>query len=224
MSGSGTPSECGNCSFFTTLGPHTVCQRHPPISMAGSPGSVGLWPIVGNNDWCGEWASTWFPAPSPSYSAAVSGFANPTAGDVFSISGSASRVVRIVLLEISGLCGSNTMAAISLILRSKLNTGGTPTVLPGINNDNTDPAATAVATVYAAAPTVGTPVGTVRAVRLPITNQSTMVPASPGHFFGANLLGEPITLRGAQSCLCVTTPAINQAVWDISVQWTESAQ
>ena len=60
--------QCGNCKFANLLpgSPDLICQRMPPLpilygmvqSVIGGPPQprvVGHWPLVGADNWCGEW-------------------------------------------------------------------------------------------------------------------------------------------------------------------------
>jgi hypothetical protein len=83
----------------------------------------------------------------------------PFVGQIFQIQGSATKTIRIINFEISGRATTAGGLDFSVARRSTAASGGTP-VTPTISIvDPVDPAATAVATYYTAAPTVGTIVG-----------------------------------------------------------------
>jgi hypothetical protein len=54
-------SNCASCTYYE--GGHTndgrssngegLCRYNPPVSQPG-PDSHGLWPVVGQSDWCGH--------------------------------------------------------------------------------------------------------------------------------------------------------------------------
>jgi len=71
--------KCQNCQFYdrkdgrSTDGRTTMwgqCRRHSPLLSPHSPQSSksyvveGIWPVVRDDDWCGEWFA---PAPTAPY-------------------------------------------------------------------------------------------------------------------------------------------------------------
>lgn len=60
--------NCGNCVYVepntaaervgtTGLAAH-LCRRHPPtFSPDPLSGHIGVWPVVDDDDWCGEWVA-----------------------------------------------------------------------------------------------------------------------------------------------------------------------
>jgi hypothetical protein len=178
-----------------------------------------MWPVIEPTDWCGAWSPFWNPAD---YSAAVVNFANTSAGDLLCITGSATQVVRVQRVSISGAAANAATIDIALFLRSALDTGGTPTVIAPVVSDLLDPPATAKVSAFSVAPTAGTPIGPIRAQKYQISpaNQGgTTIPlvwvAEPG-------TQELAVLRGATNTLCVWTSGLNGGTWDLSVQWLES--
>lgn len=140
-----------------------------------------------------------------------------SATDIFTITGSATKVVRVT--EVSVQCTITTAAAVAvqLVKRSSANTGGTSTTPTAVAHDSTNPAATAVVRAYTANPSaLGTVVGPVRATR-----ETWLAPASV-----ANAPRNPFTLyhglsvvlRGASEVLAVnlngaTVTGGNCAAW-----------
>lgn len=103
----------------------------------------------------------------PTYSVGIVGFtpvATPT--DFWQITGSATKIVRVLRISISGIATSATSVDLQLIKRSTASTGGTPTAPTIAPHDSNDSAATAVVNQFAANPTTGTGVGTVRSQKL----------------------------------------------------------
>jgi len=149
--------------------------------------------------------------------------ANTAAGDLFCLTGSASQVVRVQRVSISGQTNNATTVDMSLVLRSSLNTGGTPTTVPVIPSDGLDPPATASVTAYGTAPVAGTTVGTIRA-----QNYQMSAANQGGTTIAVVWLPTPRTqelavLRGATNTLCIATSGLTGGSWDISVHWLESA-
>lgn len=53
-------AQCSNCAFVVQAsGGKFTCHRYPPASSWLMPGGGGSWPLVDNQDWCGEWDGTW---------------------------------------------------------------------------------------------------------------------------------------------------------------------
>jgi len=58
--------SCANCHFndiqivfFEDVGeqsPHNVCKRFPPQVVPTPDGAISLFPLIHDEDWCGEWA------------------------------------------------------------------------------------------------------------------------------------------------------------------------
>lgn len=102
------------------------------------------------------------------YSVGVTGFtpaATPT--DFWQITGSATKTVRVMFLEISGFATAAITEDIQLVKRSTASTGGTPTALTVMPYDSNDAAPTAVVNTFAANPSpLGTSVGIGRSKKL----------------------------------------------------------
>lgn len=96
------------------------------------------------------------------YSAAfdVTGYATPT--DLWAIGGSASKTIKINRISVNGQATTSTQVDLLLVKRSTANTGGTPTSITLVPMDSADAAASATVVSYAAAPVLGTLVGSVR--------------------------------------------------------------
>lgn len=156
------------------------------------------------------------------YSASVAGLVTAlVATDIFTITGSASKTVKITQIQVAAT-GNNNNVDLDLIKRSTANTGGTSTSRTAVPHDSTDAAATATVLAYTVNPTLGTPVGTVRA-----TNFATASAISPQadrvvFDFGASI-SKPIVLRGTSQVLAVNLNGntIAAPAVDISVEWTE---
>lgn len=156
------------------------------------------------------------------YSASVAGLVTAlVATDIFTITGSASKTVKITQIQVAAT-GNNNNVDLDLIKRSTANTGGTSTSRTAVPHDSTDAAATATVLAYTVNPTLGTPVGTVRA-----TNFATSSAISPQadrvvFDFGASI-SKPIVLRGTSQVLAVNLNGntIAAPAVDISVEWTE---
>lgn len=104
----------------------------------------------------------------PTYSCGVLGFtpvATPT--DFWQILGSATKVVRVLRISLSGVATSGATVATQLIARSTASTGGTPSPQTAMHHDSNDSAPTAVVNTFAANPSpLGTSAGVGRAQAL----------------------------------------------------------
>lgn len=159
------------------------------------------------------------------YSAAVSGFATALlATDVFVISGSASKTIRLTQVHISGTTssGSGISSNISFIKRSAANTGGTSVSLTNVPHDSANTAGTAAVKYYTANPlTLGTAVGSVRTYRYNFTNASVSNPFLNWEF--GNRPSQGLVLRGVAESLAINFGAttITGASISIMIEWTE---
>lgn len=156
------------------------------------------------------------------YSAAITGLVSAAlATDVFTISGSGTKTIKVTKISIDGLAAAGGNFTVQLIKRSTANSAGTSTTLTDVPHDSTDAAATATVKAYTVNPTLGTAVGTVRSNRVFISGVSTTSSVEDIQNFGD--LGQEIILRGTTESLCmnlgattITTPSLN--IW---VEWVE---
>ena len=100
--------------------------------------------------------------PPTTYGASITGLALALlATDVFVISGSATKTVRITKISFDAIQTTAGQAIIILARRSTADTLGTSTAPVAVTFDTTNAAATAVVLAYTANPTLGTLVGNV---------------------------------------------------------------
>lgn len=165
--------------------------------------------------------------PVASYSAAAGPFAAaalPT--DIFTITGSATKVVRIKKIYFSPSATNATSYNFLLIKRSTANSGGTSTLLTNVPNDSDDIAATATVRSYTANPTLGTTVGTIRAYRLVVPQGAPLGGAANGPlnevYFGDNS-SKSIALRGTAESLSLNLNGVTLLgnSFCVFVEWTE---
>lgn len=159
-----------------------------------------------------------------SYSACASGFVPPAAAtDVFTITGSATKVIRVTRIELSGTttAGSGTDVNCSLIRRSTPDSGGVRVADTVVSHDTTNPSGTATVGHYTTNPTLGTSLGAIRAVRLPIATVGA--PASTVDWDFGVRPSQAVVLRGTSEQLCVNFGGgtITGPVITIYVEWTE---
>lgn len=151
-------------------------------------------------------------AQLPTYivsAAALTAYATPT--DIFCISGSATKTVRLVTFSFYIQSTAAASGTWIWVKRSTADTGGSPTNPTAIPLDSADPAATAVVNLYTAAPSaLGTSLGnlfvqvfntTTLALSSISLNSAAVVngiayPSTPGY-------SKPLTLHGANESLCL---------------------
>ena len=139
----------------------------------------------------------------PTYTAASAAFTpGATPDDVFTITGSATKIIYVVRMGIS--CTQTTAGLNSWFIRkrSTANSGGTSAAVAAVSHDGSNAAASATVLQYTADPTLGTPIGDVWSgwINSPVVTtasigeQGVVVP-----FWVPQ--GEPIILRGTGSVL-----------------------
>lgn len=167
-------------------------------------------------------------ATSPQYTySAVAVAATPaaTATDFLTLTGSASRTIKVLRwrVAVSVTAGSASPFDVQLVKRSAANTGGTATTPTAVPWDSTFPAAGATARLYSANPTLGTPVGALRALRATTTTGTGQLALLQGEFELVDPQHGPVVLRGAAEVLALNfngaSPA--NAVVTSEVVWTE---
>lgn len=158
-----------------------------------------------------------YPA-GPVYSACAVGITSPSpATDVFTISGSATKNVRVHNIIFTGTLGTAAARDVLLIKRSTANSGGTAAVSTNIPLDSNYAAASAVVRSYTVNPTLGNAVGTLRVRRIGVpTAAATALDVADFEFM------VPSTLRGVAQSLCVSLNNVaNAVVWSCYVEWSE---
>ena len=164
------------------------------------------------------------PYEPQTYSAAASNFvtaATPT--DIFNITGSASKTIRIHKVRVTGSTTSGSAIKLNVvgIKRSAANTGGTRVVATNVAHDSLNAAPTANAGHYTANPSaLGAAVGTMRASHIGITN-SGITGGSVEWVFSES--GQPLILRGVAEQFCVNfnSTTVTGSLISIIVEWSE---
>jgi hypothetical protein len=156
------------------------------------------------------------------YSASITNLgvaSTPT--DIFTIIGSASKTVKVRKIVFTASKTANAIFDVLIIKRSTANTGGTSTTPTLVPHVSTNSAATAVVRAYTANPTLGTAIGTLKALKAWIIGGVTAAP----HILEIDFKEQPITLIGVAELLSInlnstgTTVAGNQM--NISIEFTE---
>ena len=138
--------------------------------------------------------------------------------DVFTLTGSSTRTVRIQRFLLTGSQTTGSYVNFDFTRRSTANSGGTSTTLTAQVNDTNFAAATATPRVYSANPTLGTSVGTMEyKLYIPST-------ASPNQgIILDEVFQNPIVLRGASQvwALNFNNTAVTGASFSATIWWTE---
>lgn len=145
-----------------------------------------------------------------------------SATDVFTITGSASKTVRILRIGISGIQTTAGLVNVILAKRSTANSGGTSVAATAVPNDSANGAATATVLSYTVNPTPGTLVGNVRGGLIEIGGAASVVNEGVIYDFG-NLPGQCIVLRGTNQVLAVNLNGVTVTGGSMTywVEWSE---
>lgn len=172
--------------------------------------------------------------PKVTYSAAFFGLA-PAASttDLVCIAGSASKVVKVQQIELSGSAGTTLSLPATVLRRTSVNTGGTAastTANPAntvSKRDTANPTHTATLISYTANPTIVDTSPTYIASKQLAVSLTTMATVSIPAVFDwgpdNSNLNQPPTLRGAAAQICVNFNGTSLASGLItgSITWTE---
>lgn len=163
--------------------------------------------------------------PKASYSASIRALAvaaNPT--DIFTLTGSATRVVRIKRVVISPIKTTASQVVFLLLKRSTANAGGVSTSPAAVPEDSQDGAATAVPRAYTTNPgALGTLVGNIRSLNIFTPAAATATRAAPyTEVFGGEGMKLPV-LRGTGEVFAVNLNGVTMTggAVSVSIDWTE---
>lgn len=159
------------------------------------------------------------------YSASAQLAPAATATDVFTITGSATKTVRILRVQLTGQATAAANVVIALAKRSAANTGGTSAAITAVPHDSTDAAATATVLNYSVNPAgLGALVDNPR-------RQLLALPASSSPAFGATPVvwefttrnGKGIVLRGIAQVLAINLlgQTVTGGSMGVDIEWTE---
>lgn len=158
-----------------------------------------------------------------SYSAtAIAVGAGAVTTDVFRITGSASRTIRVTKIAFSGTQTTAAVRDVVIIKRSTANTGGTVATITAVPHDSTSPAASAVVQSYTTnAATLGTSIGAVTARKVFIPTAT----GDPDEYvleFGSRP-AQAVVLRGANEQLSINLNSVASAgaTFNMKVEFTE---
>jgi hypothetical protein len=169
---------------------------------------------------------TTLPGRLYTYSATITGLAPAaSATDLVTLSGSATKVVRVLRHDCVGTSTAAGSVVLNSIMRSTADTAGTSTSPAAVPYDSNNVAATGVVKAYTANPTLGTAIGT------PLRTISfNTAPASAAGSTAASVRYDDIvtaqvpTLRGVAQSLALNAAGVtlpSGAALTCSFVWTE---
>lgn len=176
-------------------------------------------------------------SPKPSYSDAqgvintfyaslIDGVPAASGTDVVCLNGSATKVVRLKRVDISGTQTTAGQTPVSININSAADTGGTPGTAPTIiKADQSAAAASATLIYYTANPTIGGAIGAVKTAQVTLPAPASVGAASlvTRFDFGGYDEGH-IVLRGVAQQACVNWNAKSTTgnKVDVNFVWTET--
>lgn len=139
--------------------------------------------------------------------------------------GSATKVVKVVSVKISGAAATASQDIPFLIKKhSVANSSGTATQPAAVPVDSTNPAATAVFNVYTVDPTMGTSLGAI-AEGVVSCGLATVAGGSPDVTIPlVSNFGQAVTLRGVAESISIDLAGVtlaNATTANIEIVWTE---
>lgn len=144
------------------------------------------------------------------------------ATDVITLSGSATKTVKVlgVYFKMTATTGANGTCL--LVKRSTANSGGTSTTLTVVPFDSNDAAGTAVVRAYTVNPTLGTSVGNIYTDEFYVSGGGT-VSSTPFQYDSFYFVNKPITLRGVNESVAVNLNGVTYSgnVARANFIWTE---
>lgn len=156
------------------------------------------------------------------YAGSITGVV-PTTGatDVFTLTGSGTKTIKITRIVVSGIAASLTTFDVSLIIRSTANTAGTSSSITAVPYDSNNVAATATCLAYTANPTLGTSVGSIGGIK--ITFLTATSAATPTIISWADRPAQAPTLRGINQVFAINFngSSIVAGNVDFTIEWTE---
>lgn len=147
-----------------------------------------------------------------------------TATDVLTISGSASKTIRVLRFGVSGSATTAASFLMQLIKRSAADTGGTGAAVTAAAMDSTNAAATSVVTNFSVNPAgLGAVVAPVRSAYVGLTGTSGLVGGTIQEWIFSTANDQALVLRGAAQILALNLGGVTitggaLSVW---VEWSE---
>lgn len=218
----GTPSQMG---WSLGYGPVALQLGTPTADTAQGANNQLSAPIV--NQLAAGQSIAFTDGLKTSYSAAIGGLVGVTAcTDLFTLTGSATKTIRITRVDISGAIATTAQQVeVFGLVRSTANATGTSTSPAAVPYDSNDPAATAVVRAYTANPgTLGTLVGNVRVAKmlLGVTGGTTVQDRLIWDF--GDRPTKALVLRGATQVFAINLNGVTFSTassFNLYIEWTE---
>ena len=161
------------------------------------------------------------------YTATTSPFTLASAAtDILTITGSATKTVRVQYLALNASQTTEGLNVWSLVRRSTANSGGTSTPLTIIQKNSLEPVPTATVLLYSANPTLGTLVGTIRKDTLSAPSLLSVLSDAIYDWLLIKFSGdEGAVLNGTSECLAINFngAAIPAGLTcSFTIEWDES--
>lgn len=138
------------------------------------------------------------------YSAAINSLTPPaTPTDMVTITGSATKTVKILRIELSTTQTTAGINTFFLVKRSTANSAGTSSAGTAVPHDSTNAAATATVLAYTANPTLGSAIGNVRATKVLTPAPASLATAVQVWEFDGVSGGQPVVLNGTSQVLAL---------------------
>lgn len=192
----------------------------PSLNLSSAGGYIGVSPVAWPNAYLGV-----SQVSAATYSAAITGLAVAAAAtDFWTITGSASKTVRLKRIQFSGVATAAAAVSFQLIKRSTADTGGTSTAPTVTSFDSNNAAGTATVNAYTVTPTgIGTLVGIIKALRATMTTAAGAIPQVPVIINFSDNDEQGLVLRGTaqQLALNLNGATVAGLTLDIDVTWTE---
>lgn len=153
-----------------------------------------------------------------------------SATDLVCITGSATKVVRLLSVKVGGTAGTALSTPVLITKHATVNTGGTAATSLALpvpyRIDSADAAPTATTTAYTANPTItDSAPGLIDAG---ISTFGVVTASSPSQQFNyfTHIYNEPPTLRGVAQQLCVNLNGVSVSTGSLTISlfWTEQPQ
>lgn len=164
-------------------------------------------------------------AAPATYVASINGLAPAAlATDVFTVTGSATKTIRISKVELNGIQTTAGQVGVLLLKRSTANSGGTSTTQVAVPYDSTNATATSTVLAYTANPTVGTLVGRVFSQRVFMPGAATASDAQGLTNAYGDIGQQNVVLRGTSEVFAVNFNGvtITGGSANITIEWNES--
>lgn len=150
-----------------------------------------------------------------------------TATDIFTITGSATKTVKIAKILITGVATTVAFINVLMIKRSTANSAGTSVAQTAVPADSNNAAATATVLSYTTNPTLGTTVGTIYSKKLGVSTPAggangIAAETEINETFGFGAV-QAMVLRGTSQVLAINLNATSVAgsSFNITIEWTE---